>query len=244
MVEATPQPTRRERVNLFTTETVSAAIALDATSTSGFLSAAGSATWSHTCSGSDRVLAMGETGTNGIAGNRVVSAVTYNSDALTLISVQENSPYRQEMWYMTACDVGTFNLFVDWVGSITGAAMGVSITGVDQTTPIDSFSGQIIDNVSSLTTSWTATTSDTYTIDVINGNSSVPASIAAQNGVTELIETGGGFGMGIEQQVSTSINNGWNDDGNAGTPDWEHIGVAFTTLQPPRVFGPTIIWFE
>ena len=76
----------------------------------------GTATWAHTCSGSNRILFVG-TFNNGNGG--IPTGVTYNGVAMTLIDSQacDNAGYPQSLWYLIAPATGPNNVVVTWSGS-------------------------------------------------------------------------------------------------------------------------------
>lgn len=89
-------------------------------------------TWSHTCSGSNRLLVVT------VPESRVstVSSITYNSVNLTkAISKKVADPYNPnaEIWYLIAPDTGTHDIVITFGQSITYRVAGaVSFTGCSQ----------------------------------------------------------------------------------------------------------------
>jgi hypothetical protein len=113
-------------------------VTLDATS--GTTASNANATWSHTVSGTDRLLLVG-VALEMDAPSHTVSGVTYDGVALTVVTALHytTSSARGEIWRLIAPNIGTHNIVVTFT-SITGdlqAALGaVSVTGVHQTTPL------------------------------------------------------------------------------------------------------------
>lgn len=112
-----------------------AAIAFDA-------AASGNATgtslaYSHTVSGSDRVLIVGVTLYSN--STQTVSTVTYNGVSMTLIPscTAEANDLRVEQWYLVAPATGANNVVVTPTATTPAiSSVAASFTGVDQSTPI------------------------------------------------------------------------------------------------------------
>ena len=111
-----------------------AAIAFDAASSAKAANAS-SLSWSHTCSGSDRLLVVGTNAGDTTAGDRPVTGITYNGAALTKIRSDTIGLITSELWYLLNPDTGAHNIIVSYTGLNTDAqAGGISLTGVDQIT--------------------------------------------------------------------------------------------------------------
>lgn len=111
------------------------ALAVDAV-TDAAGSGAGPFTWAHTCAGSDRVLLVG---ISYYDSGDTVSAVTYNSVALTVVSSStvSNGQYTSTMYCLIAPATGSNTVSVTFTGSVFDFKGGsISFTGADQTTPL------------------------------------------------------------------------------------------------------------
>ena len=125
-----------------------AAIAYDTTSNANATSTS-SLTWQHTVGtgGSNRILVVGVSWRNSGAGTQTVSGVTYNAQALTLIRKDEyfNSASRSTaMYYLKDPPTGSaYDIVVSFSGGDFYKCVGgaISLTGVDQTTPVDAHNG-------------------------------------------------------------------------------------------------------
>lgn len=118
--------------------------AIDNTTTDTTPKASGSDSFSHTTSGTDRLMLVGVS--FGEDKGDTVSSITYNGTALTLVGAQDHSDSsksRVEIWSLVAPDVGTHNLVVNYSGANhEGATIGVmTFTNVDQATPLGTFAG-------------------------------------------------------------------------------------------------------
>ncbi len=123
-------------------------ISFDAASVSSGDGEAASISWSHTVtsSGSDRILVVGVSWRNGGAGTQTVSSVTYNSQPLTEIRKDEkfDSESRSSaLYYLTDPPTGSaYTIQVNFSGAVYRSVGGaVSLTGVDQSDPVDAENG-------------------------------------------------------------------------------------------------------
>jgi hypothetical protein len=116
-------------------------IALDATSTSGSQSSISSYSWSHTCTGSSGLLAIGDSHYGTL--DRTITGITYNSVAMTAIrSDVGGTASRSTIYYMVAPSSGVNTIAVTYSGSVLyGAGSAVSYTGAAQTGQPDANNG-------------------------------------------------------------------------------------------------------
>ncbi len=111
-----------------------AAVAVDASSsTSGD---AASFTWSHTCSGTQRLLVVG------VSSRDPVSSVTYNGQGLTLLRRDTNGGWAiTELWYLVAPPTGTHNVVVTMSAGEDTVCGAISFTGASTATPFGTATG-------------------------------------------------------------------------------------------------------
>lgn len=112
-----------------------AALAIDAVS-SGAANGVTSLTYSHTVSGSDRLLIVWVSWYHTIA---FITGVTYNGVAMTEIpsGSANSSNYQIAGYYLVSPALGTNNVVINFSQSIFGTGAGsLSFTGVDQTNPL------------------------------------------------------------------------------------------------------------
>lgn len=116
------------------------AIALDTSTNSGAQLAASTFNWSHTVSGSDRILVVGYGGRDATAGDMVLTSVTYGTLALTKLrsdAVTVDTSFRSEIWYLIGAPTGSASITVTSTGAVEAcAASATSFTGVHQISPI------------------------------------------------------------------------------------------------------------
>lgn len=90
-------------------------------------------TWSHSCTGSNRVLFVfvGQRGTD------TVSGVTYAGDAMTSLGAVSNadSLVGVSLWRLIAPDTGANDVIVSWPGAKNAVCVSMSFAGAHQTDP-------------------------------------------------------------------------------------------------------------
>lgn len=107
-------------------KTATTQISLDATSQKTDVSSRETSfTWSHTCSGANRVLVV-----NIFSADRHPTGVTYNGDSLTQIEAQANFGY-QSTWILVAPDTGANNIVVSFSSSSYCTAQAISLNGAN-----------------------------------------------------------------------------------------------------------------
>jgi len=116
------------------------AIAFDSATSFAQDAAASSFSFSHTTSGSNRVLIVGVSIRNDLS--QSVSTVTYAGSPLTFLRADTNGvSVRSELWYRVAPATGANTVVVTLSVSAKAAMGAISLTGVDQSTPIDANAG-------------------------------------------------------------------------------------------------------
>lgn len=111
------------------------AIAFDATS-SGFTGSGTSLTFSHTCTGADRILFVG---IMGAVDNDYVTGVTYNGVAMTLVTktLESSGSYYDYLFYLINPDSGANSVVISASPSSFIAACSISYTGASQSAQPD-----------------------------------------------------------------------------------------------------------
>ncbi len=149
IVKGAPQPSRTETVDIkpppepLPEEPTHHSIALDSTSTSGLKTVASSITWSHTCSGDNRILVVGAGHVNDPG--RTISGVTYNADAMTKVrnDVSYDGLPQTSVYYQLAPDTGgSYSIVVTFSAAPDASCAGAaSFTGVKQSAQPDANNG-------------------------------------------------------------------------------------------------------
>jgi hypothetical protein len=152
-----------------------AAIAFDSASDSSPSNGNGnSISWSHTVGigGSDRILVVGVSWRNSGAATATVSGASYNSQVMTLIRKDEkfDSESRSTaMYYLTDPPTGSaYTIQINFSENVWRSVGGaVSLTGVDQSSPVDAHNGVAggIGTTASVTV--TTNTDGTWLVDTI-----------------------------------------------------------------------------
>ena len=123
--------------------------------------------------------------------NRSVSGITYNTIALTKVRSDDEptTTLHSEVWYLLAPATGAHNVVVTFPGTMDGAVcVSVSLTGVDQSTPVDAQAGST-SNVTVATDTVTVTTvaDNSWVFDILcrNGAGGITATMVAHTNRTE-----------------------------------------------------------
>lgn len=126
-------------------------IAFDASS-AGSITTGNSISYSHTCSGSDRLLIVGISAADD--DQRTISSMTYGGVAMTRairrVSTAGFDDHWIELWYLVNPATGSNTVSISLSGTVDRAAYSnaLSLTGVDQTTPLDATNSAIGDSAS------------------------------------------------------------------------------------------------
>jgi hypothetical protein len=188
-----------------------------------------SLSWSHTCSGNDRLLFVVVGAGSSVVGNRVVTSVTYNGVALTQAWALNGPGWvRNEGWYLVAPATGANTVVVTYAGNnLQAAAGGVSFTGVNQTTPVDTAA-----TASGNTGNPTVVVSSATTDIVISGVSSDAQTTLAVGGTGTQrwrvlnVDTDTAYGSSTDAGAS-SVTMIWTQSGNE---NWAMGGVSINPL--------------
>ena len=162
-------------------------IAFDAESSSSTYVVDTTLSWSHTCTGTKRILIVATRGTMGVAD--VITGVTYNSVAMTKLgsSYQGSSDRWIALWYLLNPSTGTNTITVS--ASLGDVIMGSSssYTGVGK---IGTTTGTATDgSATSLTTSFTTTRPNSWLVAAV-GNSAGQATAGTGTAVRGSIGAG------------------------------------------------------
>lgn len=182
------------------------ALAVDSTSsTSG--TGIGPFTWSHTCSGLNRLLRVT---VSHFDSSDVVSSITYNGVALTAVpgGATNNGQYYITAYYLIAPDTGTHDIVVTMTGNVFEFGAGaISYVDVHQTVPLG-----------------TAVTAI--------GTSTTP-SVTVSSATDEFVDDGLVIIHGGTLSVGAGQTSRWNAIGSAGFTKYAgstEIGAASTTM--------------
>ena len=161
------------------------AIAFDATANSAAVdgTSVSSVTYSHTVvSNTNGVIVVGAS----IYGGAAITGITYNSVALTSIGTNTQNSIHTELWYLKAPATGANNVVVTLDSAADHIVVGsVSLTGVDQTNPLDANTGAS-SGTSSISADITVVTDQSWIVDVVgNDLSSSTVTMGAQTNRTQ-----------------------------------------------------------
>lgn len=208
-------------------------ITLDSISNSGALVTPGSPiTWNHTIgSGSNSILVVTTAGRIN-SGNAEPTSVTFNNIALTKIRGDTSLPVSTSMWYLKSPPVGTFPISVT-VAANHFQANGISLFGVNQTTPVNVQNGATGASAGPISVNLATTVANTYIIDVAtrrttNSEAITMTSLTNRLQRTNSLTAAGGIRTGVSTVgLATAINTyvmRWN---SAALNGWAISAAAF-----------------
>ena len=216
---------------------VSAGIAFDAASNSGYLSAVaepdGVYSWNHTCTGDNRYLVVGVSMLS-VAGSSV-TGITYNGVALTKIGhvASVSGAVRAELWGLIAPATGSNAIQVTLSAALDSAACAVSFTGVHQTSPTEGFNTATATNVGAAdaTVDITTVADNDWVIDQVATDDTA---ISVGTGQTQRNNVTGALGSGADstegpKTPAGAVTMNWTDVGAAAT--WSIAGVAIRPIE-------------
>lgn len=165
------------------------AIAFDAHTGQQVVEPASSLTFSHTCTGSNRLLAVGVLNQAGPPGTGFrISGVTYAASAMTIVNSGGYNISGSGEWialyYKTAPSTGANNVVVTGTQSTNFQAYTTSYTGVHQTTPVNTYDVEE-DTATTLSTTLTTTVADCWAIGFFRGTTT-------SNGTNFVLRDSGG----------------------------------------------------
>ena len=121
--------------------------------------------WSHTTSGTNRLLVVGVAIRTSLG--QTVNSVTYNAVALTVLRTDElGGSVRSELWYLVNPTTGTNTVNVTLSASGKAAMGAISLTGVNQTAPLDANNGAT-GNSNAPSTTVTTVADNAWVVDVV-----------------------------------------------------------------------------
>lgn len=172
---------------------VALGVAFDAISNSGYQSPSGSYSWSHTCSGNSRLLAV-DVELLSVPGT-TVSGIAYNSVAMSFIGAKStvSGAGRVESWRLVAPSSGSNTIAVTLSASVASSGTAVSYSGVQQSSPTEAYNSSQATNVGSAdaTVTITSVTNDSwFHAACATDDASITANQTSRNNVTGALGSG------------------------------------------------------
>lgn len=184
------------------------AIAFDASGAGNNAGATNTASWSHTCSGSNRILLV--LASQGGSTTQDITGVTYNSVAMTKISefYETSSSSISSWWYLIAPATGSNTVQITSGSSRPLRGMSVSYTGAAQTGQPDAHTDRSDIAAATSSTTSTTTVADNCWV-LIGGRTATGANITASTNVTgrQFGSEGNYFLVGDSNAVVTPAGN-------------------------------------
>lgn len=201
------------------------------TSTTG--NVASSLTFSHTPAGTNRLIVVGTYASDATDANRPVTGITFNGVALTKANETDDAPnnFTAGLWYLVAPAASAQNVVVTYTGSCSDiAAFAISLTGVNQTNPLDAATGGLTAAANSASKSITVVTANSWVVDCVL-LFGIDLGLSADAGQTERLNGSGVFDRlaSTKGPVSTgSVSMGWS--GASSSPNWAHSLASFAPV--------------
>lgn len=203
------------------------AIAFD-TETDGGSSGATSLTWSHTCSGSNRLLFVATL--QAVEGTDDITSMTYGGVSMTRVAgIQSPGDRFIGLWYVIAPASGANNVVVNFTGNFMNG-YSMSYTGCKQSSQPDSSNSTTTGTSTTFSISTTVVASNCWVIahaNNINRNSTVGASTtnrapATPNTQSDTVgDSNGAVGTGSQTLNFTAA---------AGAGSWGGIIASFSPI--------------
>ena len=183
--------------------------------------------WSHTCTGDDRLLVVGIAHIS----SETVDSVTYNTVAMNLVGTVASTSGQTSLFYLINPASGENTILATMATSFSnGVGMAVSLTGVDQDNPLDGSDTTITENADLVTSNVTTTNDNCWGVDAVQGAGSIFTLTCGQTerqNISQMTSNYCGMSTVGPKTPAGSQDMTWNDDGGAGTPDWAHVMATF-----------------
>lgn len=208
------------------------AIAFDSASNN---SATLALTFSHTCSGSDRLLLVSCHGAD------QSFSVTYNGVAMTeLYDGTPGSPFKFIAVYaLVAPATGANDVVITRSGSTPVIAGAVSYTGVDQTTPYDSI--DVVTNTGTAVSNGVSSAANDLVVDFVAANRDAAQTVGASQ--TARVNAGNGdefMWIGISEEAGAgTVTMSWTLDTSSA---WTAAGLNLNVAAGGGGGGNSIAW--
>lgn len=211
-------------------------------SNSAISATSGTAGWSHTCSGTNRILIVGIAVGAGVNDGTSAFSVTYNGVAMTSLGKVHNNNDQLgfvQLFGLINPPTGPNNVSVNWTGADTASgqlnAGSISFTGCDQTTgwgtAVTAFG-----NGTTPSCVVAAATGD-YVVDVVGTGTGVTSSTQTNKWLSNGNSfSGGGNGAGSIAAGATSVTMQY----TVGTDFWGIIGVRILAASAAAAPIPNI----
>ena len=188
--------------------------------------------WSHTTTGSDRLLVVGIAMTDD---SENITGITYNAISMTNIRTDSNAGVDQgetSLWYLVNPSSGANTITATNDSSFSdGCGDAVSLTGVDQDNPLDANNGNTADNADSISSTVTTVADNAWIVDIVSKTSNPGDLTVGANQTSRQNLDGVTYDHGMSTVDGKSPAGAeamdWNDGGQIGTFSWAHSAASF-----------------
>lgn len=207
-------------------------IAHDADSNSGYQSAQSTYSWAHTCTGSNRYLAVG---VSMLSLAQTVTSITYKGRGLTFLGAKSSisGAARVELWGLVAPATGGDTIVVTLSGAIASAANASSYTDVHQYLSTEGFNSAQATNVGAAdaTVDVTTVADNNWVVDIM-ATDDILVSVGSNQTQTGNITGLGGSGTMSYEGPKTPA--------GAVTMSWTGVGALATWAIAAISLRPTL----
>ena len=221
-------------------KTAEAAIAFDATAnTAGNECPLGnedSVSWSHTASGSERLVVVGISLEDATDADRTVTSMTYGAQSMTLAKEQKDDTNNitSSLWYLMNPNTGAQTITANFLNMSNCFGASISFTGAHQTSALDATNGTTQADSTSVSTAVTTVADNSMVVDVMTMNEGSNITLTAGAGQTERdnqTTTATAHGVSHEgpQTPAGSVTMSWSCSGLGcgGNEDWTIAAASF-----------------
>ena len=186
--------------------------------------------WSHTCAGTDRLLVVGVAMTDP---TNTIASITYNGVALTKIREEVNTNDNLvSLWYLTNPASGANTILVTVNTSFTnGVGMAVSLTGVDQTSPLDANNGTSADLANSVSVDVTTVADNCWVVDVViaktGGGTFTVGAGQTSRATVESVSADRGMSTEGPKTPAGAVTMSWDESGGMPSDNWSIAAASF-----------------
>lgn len=217
------------------------AIAFDASAKATAVTAT-SVTWSHTCTGDNRILFVAV----GVPTADTITGVTYNSVAMTLIDKKQMGADRFfYLWYLVAPATGANNIVATSSNSQILRAASASYTGASQTGVPDASTTNNVEGTLSITTSVTTVADNSWLVMVARNSGAEDITAGASTTLRTLIDPDTSEAIFDSNAAKTPAgSHSLVATKTATNRDWITVMASFAPPAPPVVAGGNPMFFS
>lgn len=233
-----PQPSKSRLVPVLAARTADAAIAYDADTQANDVDANTSTSFSHSVTGSNPFLIVGCAISDPTAGDRDISAVTYNSRSATSTQRYDDTSNTKavEIFHLAAPSTGSNTVSITYAGGgpSSSTCTATSFTGVHQTYPVEGKAGSMAPNsTGGASTTVAVSSANSWAVDIGVTNDFLDTMAVGPGQTNYYLNTDDGAATftssgSYEGPASRgAIQMSWTCAACSGTEDWVVAALSF-----------------